>query len=103
MNKQELLNEYKKQDDKMCLSRIIDKIQTSKSKEKLEVTDFLDMYQVALVGNFLRKNKIQNYQLYGGYDEAERKVAIIFPQKFDEKMLNKNYGKILKIVRVLFI
>lgn len=95
------LNEYKKQDDKMCLSRLLDKIEASKSKDKIETTDFLDMYQVALVENFLRKIKFENYQLYGGYDEAERKVAIIYPKKIDKKMLEKNYSKILKIVRVL--
>lgn len=101
MNKQELLNEYKKQDDKMCLSKLLDKIEACKSKNKLETTDFLDMYQVSLVENFLRKIKFQNYKLYGGYDDAERKVAIIYPEKYDEKMLEKNYGNILKIVRVL--
>lgn len=95
------LNEYKKQDDKMCLSRLLDKIEASKSKDKIETTDFLDMYQVALVENFLRKIKFENYQLYGGYDEAERKVAVIYPKKIDKKMLEKNYSKILKIVRVL--
>ena len=101
MNKQDLLNEYKRQEDKMCLSKILDKIEASKTKEKIETTDFLDMYQVALVENFLRKIKFENYKLYGGYEEAERKVAIIYPDKYDEKMLEKNYGKILKIVRVL--
>lgn len=101
MNKQEILNEYKRQEDKMCLSKILDKLESSKLKEKIETTDFLDMYQVSLVENFFRKIKFENYKLYGGYDEAERKVAIIYPEKYDEKMLEKNYGKILKIVRVL--
>ena len=53
MNKQEILNEYKRQEDKMCLSKILDKLESSKLKEKIETTDFLDMYQVALVKNFL--------------------------------------------------
>lgn len=101
MNKQEILSEYKRQEDKMCLSKILDKIEASKAKEKIESTDFLDMYQVSLAENFFRKIKFENYKLYGGYDEAERKVAIIYPEKYDEKMLGKNYDKILKIVRVL--
>ena len=62
-----------------------------------DYTDFLDMYQVSLVENFLRKAKIQNYKLYGGYAEAERKILIIYPEKFDDNMLQKNYNKILKI------
>ena len=64
MDKQQLLKEYRKQEDKMCLSQILDKI---------EFSDFLDMYQVALVENFFRKIKFENYKLYGGYEEAERK------------------------------
>ncbi len=101
MNKQEILNEYKRQEDKMCLSKVLDKMEASKAKDKIETTDFLDMYQVALVENFLRKIKFENYKLYGGHEEAERKVVIIYPEKYDEKMLEKNYSKILKIVRVL--
>lgn len=101
MDKQQLLKDYKKQEDKICLSQVLDKIEFSKARDKIEHTDFLDMYQVALVENFLRKIKFENYKLYGGYEEAERKVAIFYPEKYDEKMLEKNYNKIVKIVRVL--
>lgn len=101
MDKQQLLKEYKKPEDKICLSQVLDKIEFSKTKEKIEYTDFLDMYQVSLVENFLRKIKFENYQLYGGYEEAERRVLIVYPEKYDEKMLEKNYNKILKVVRIL--
>lgn len=97
---QEFLKEYKKQEDKMCLAQIVDKINFSKQKEKIEYTDFLDMYQVSLVQNFLRKIKFENYKLYGGYEDAERKILIIYPDKYNEAMLNKNYSKFFKIVRV---
>lgn len=100
MNKQDLLKDYKKQDDKLCLSQVLDKIEITSKREKIEYTDFLDMYQVSLVEGFLRKNQFKNYKLYGGYEDAERKVLITYPEKFDDKMLEKNYNKILKIVRV---
>lgn len=100
MDKQQLLKDYKKQEDKICLSQVLDKIEFSKTREKIEYTDFLDMYQVSLVENFLRKINIKTYQLYGGYEEAERKVLFVYPEKYDDKMLEKNYDKILKIVRV---
>ena len=57
MNKQQLLNEYKRQEDKICLAQVLDKIEFSYSKGKIEYTDFLDMYQISLVENFLRKIK----------------------------------------------
>lgn len=100
MNKQELLKDYKKQEDKMCLSQVLDKIEFSKTREKIEKTEFLDMYQISLVQNFLRKNKIENYKLYGGYEDSERKILIIYPEKYNEDMLKKNYNKMLKIIRV---
>lgn len=101
MDKHQLLKDYKKQEDKICLSQVLDKIEFSKTREKIEYTDFLDMYQVSLVENFLRKIKFENYKLYGGYEEAERRILIIYPEKYDEKMLEKNYNKIVKIVRII--
>lgn len=100
MNKQEILKNYRKQEDKICLSQVLDKIEFSKTREKLESTDFLDMYQVALVENLLRKIQFKNYKLFGGYEQAERKILIIYPDKYDENMVAKNYNKLLKIVRV---
>lgn len=100
MNKQDLIKDYKKQEDKLCLSQVLDKIEMSERRGKIEYTDFLDMYQVALVENFLRKMQFQKYKLYGGYEEAERKVLIIYPEEFDDNMLKKNYDKILKVIRI---
>ena len=101
MNKQDFLKDYRKQEDKMLLAQVLDKIEFVKTRGKLEYTDFLDMYQISLVENFLKKMKFENYKLYGGYEEAERKVLIIYPDKYDEIMLEKNYSKILKVVRVI--
>jgi len=99
-NKQELLKDYKKQEDKMCLAQILDKIEIAKKTNKIEYTDFLDMYQVALVQNFLRKIQFTNCKLYGGYEDAERKIAIIYPEDYTESMLQKNYTKILNVIRI---
>ena len=57
----------------MLLAQVLDKIEFVKTRGKLEYTDFLDMYQISLVENFLKKIKFENYKLYGGYEEAERK------------------------------
>lgn len=97
-NKKELLKDYKKQEDEMCLSKILDKIEFTKIKNEIECTEFLDMYQVSLVENFFRKIKYTNYKLYGGYNEAERKIAIIYPEKYNEERIH--YDQIIKIVRI---
>ena len=100
MNKQDLLKDYRKQEDKICLSQVLDKIEFMRMKEKIEYTDFLDMYQISLVENFLKKINFEHYKLYGGYEDAERKILIVYPEKYNENMLEKNYPKILKVVRV---
>ena len=52
MNKQDFLKDYKKQEDKMLLAQVLDKIEFVKTRGKLEYTDFLDMYQTSLVEIF---------------------------------------------------
>lgn len=100
MNKQDILKDYKKQEDKMCLAQVLDKIEISNKKGKIEYTDFLDMYQVSLVENFFKKIKFENYVLFGGYENAERKILIVYGDKYDETMIQKNYGKMLKVVKI---
>lgn len=101
MDKQKILSEYKKQEDKILLAQILDKIEFSKQREKLEYTDFLDMYQVSLVKNFMKKIDFENCVLYGGSENSERKVLIIYPEKYNMTMIEKNYSKIIKIIRIL--
>ena len=52
MNEQEILNTYKKQEDKICLAQVLDKIKLSQKKNIIQNTNFLDMYQIALIKNF---------------------------------------------------
>lgn len=100
MNKKDILSEYKKQEDKICLSQVLEKVEKSNSQQKIESTDFLDMYQISLVECFLKKNKIVNYEFFGGCNNSERRILVIFPEKYTKEMLQKNYSKMLKIVRV---
>ncbi|MBR3256034.1 MAG: hypothetical protein IKF97_07540 [Clostridia bacterium] len=100
MEKQELLKEYKNQDDKILLSFILDKIKFVTTKNKIENTNFLNMQQIDLVEVFLKKIKYTNYILWGGYETAERKVLILYPDKLNENMVSKNYSKIMNIVRI---
>ena len=101
MNKQDILKDYKKQEDKICLSQVLDKVEFSSSRKSIENTDFLDMYQVSLVENFLRKNKIENCILYGGYEEAERKMLICYPERTSEDVLKEEINNLFKVVRIV--
>ncbi len=83
--------------ENIILAQLSDKARQAEEKNKIEATDFLDMYQVHLAKNFIAKNCIDNVVLYGGYEDSERKVAVFYPKdSFD----NLDESQILQIVRI---
>ena len=53
----EVLNDYKNKDEKMLLAEVLDKIENTNNRNKIEHTDFLDLAQNELVQKFLNKQK----------------------------------------------
>ena len=100
MEKREILNDYKKQEDKILLAKVLDKIDIADKRNTVETTDFLDMYQISLVESFFKKISFKDYIFYGGYEQAERKVLIVYSQKYDESMIDKNKQSKIEIVRI---
>lgn len=96
----EILNEYKNKEEKMLLAEIFDKAENTDKKNKIEYTDFLDMSQIKLVQNFIHKQGVSNYILTGGFEEAERKIFIFYPEKFNEQVVKKNIQNIIQIIRI---
>lgn len=100
MNKQELLKDYKNQEEKLLLAKVLDKLEFSKSKNKIENTDFLNLYEQDLIDKFLKKIKYTNYYFFGGIGDAERKILIIYPEKLTEEMARKNHSKIIGVIKI---
>lgn len=73
----EVLNDYKNKDEKMLLAEVIDKIENTNNRNKIEHTDFLDLAQNELVQKFLNKQKVENYIKYGGFRSREKNVYIL--------------------------
>lgn len=96
----DILNEYKEKDDKILLAQVLDKIELSEKKNKIEHTDFLNLAQIELVQKFINKIKIENYISYGGFETAERKTYIIYPEKFNPIVVQKNISNIISIIRI---
>ena len=90
----------KEKDDKILIAQIDDKITMCENKNKIEYTDFLDLAQIELVQNYIEKLKIENYISYGGFDQAERKMFVIYPERFNSTVVEKNLSNIVKIVRI---
>jgi len=100
MNKSELLTKYIKQEDKLLVSKLIDKIEEVNKKNKIVYTDFLNLYEKSICLKILQEEKI-NYILYGGYKDSEREIYIIYPQKYSEEIVLKNVKNEIKIIRII--
>ena len=100
MIKNQLLEDYRKPEDKILLSQILEKYRNSQDRNKVEYTDFLDMYQIVLVKNFLKKSEINNYVFYGGFENAERNIVIFYPNGYEENEIKKEYIHMCKIIRI---
>ena len=96
----EILNDYREKDDKILLAQILDKVEMVEKKNKIEYTDFLDLAQIELVQKFINKIKIENYICYGGFEQAERKMFVIYPEKFNALVVEKNLSNIAQIIRI---
>lgn len=96
----EILNDYRDKDDKILLAQILDKVESVENKNKIEHTDFLDLAKIELVQKFINKIKIENYMSYGGFEQAERKMFVIYPENFNSVVVEKNLSNIIQIVRI---
>ena len=100
MNKQEILSDYKNQEDKLLLAKVMDKLEITKTRNKIECTDFLNLYEQDLVDKFLKKIKFEKYYFFGGVGEAERKILIVYPEKLTEEMVRKNHSKMISVIKI---
>ena len=100
MNKNEVLQDYKNQEERLLLAKVMDKIDFSKSRNKIENTDFLNLFEQDLIDKFMKKIKFTNYYFFGGAPETERKILVIYPEKLTEEMAKKNHSKIISIIKI---
>lgn len=95
-----ILNRYKSDTDKLLISKIIDKIKFCESKNKIQTTDFLDQMEQKLVENFLKSQNISNYFYTGGFEEAERKILIIYPEKLADIIEKIKLNDYINVIRI---
>ncbi len=93
MEKQEILKQFPKQEDKLLISKIIDKLKFVNNKNQIQYTDFLDTYQQSIVIKALSLIGENKYVLDGGYDEAERKILFMYPEKLKDIFLSEDLNE----------
>ena len=64
MNREELLEKYQEDEDRIFAASIIDKIKIAKTRNQIVVTDFLDMYKKKVATDVLNYSKEKNYIFY---------------------------------------
>jgi len=102
MNKQEVLNKYENEEDKLLISKLLDKIEFVEKKNSIENTDFLDIHQRNILEKVLKIIQYKNYVIYGGYENSERNMIILYPEKLETVFENKlfDYNNILQVMRI---
>lgn len=88
------------QENKLLIAKIEDKIRISKTRNKIVNSDFLNKYQTSYIQKELIKYKEKNFFFYGGYEEAERKVLIVFPNKLEKEDVLNNINEIITAIKI---
>lgn len=101
MEKAEILKKYN-EEEKLLISKVLDKIEFAKTKNKIQNSDFMNLAQQTLIEKILKRLNIKNYIWSGGIEEAERKVLILYPEKLDEIFKENKYNKneVIKVCRI---
>ena len=100
MTDKELLQEYKNQDNRLFVAKVLDKINFTKTKNKIQYTDFLNLYEQEMCLNIVKKLSLNRFYFFGGEENTERKILVIYPEKLTEEMSRKNDSSIISIIRI---
>jgi len=73
------------EEDRVLVSRILDMIDICEKSYQPKFSFFLDERQSALAENVMIEQKYENDKLFGGYDNASRKILAVFPPYYDDE------------------
>ncbi len=86
MDKRDILRKYaSNEEDLLLLARIFDKQELCYKKNYLSETKFLSERELALAAAALRGEKAGQYAAWGGYEGAERKIIVFYPDYSTEQ------------------
>ena len=87
-------------EERLLIAKLTDKIKESKTKNKIVNTDFLNMKQKNIVQKELNRLKENNYIFFGGYEDANMEVLVIYPKKFSKNIVKENLKNIIKVINI---
>lgn len=88
-------------EEKLIIERLNDKVKFCKTRNKVVNTEFLNMYQENIMRKELERIKFKNYIFTGGYEEAESKLLILYPDKLTEDVVKNTIENIMNAIRII--
>ena len=102
MDKAKIIEKYKDEDERLLVSKLLDKITLVDKQNKIQVTDFLSPVELRIVKDVLNLIDCKNYRIFGGVEDSDRNAIVIFPDKLevvfsDDKF---DYNSIFSCIRI---
>lgn len=90
----------KESEEKLIVAKLKDKIRLCKTRNRMIHTEFLNKYQEDVIQKELNHRKEKNYLLFGGYESAESKILILYPDKLTEDIVKGKIKDIIKAIKI---
>ena len=100
MKKEELLDRGYKPEEKLLISKMFDKMELCKQRNRITYTDFLDTYEQKILQKILNSYD-GKYLFCGGTENVERKILVFYPKEIQEDRLNAELENILVGIRIV--
>lgn len=84
LDKEKLLEHVQEQTLRDVMLKILDKADVVLKRHDVKSTDFLTPYEIKAACDILNGIRDIKYMITGGYQEAERKIIVIFPDYLEE-------------------
>jgi len=79
LDKEKFLEHIKDKNQILNMRKLLDKIEITLNKYQVQVTDFMDPYEIRLSRSILNRFADIEYKEIGGIEEAERNIIVIYP------------------------
>jgi len=88
LDRKEMLDRAATPEDRIIIARLLDKIESVKKEHQAAVTEFYDPYQQNLISPVLSEARGIRFLWAGGYEQAERRRLVLFPDYMDAREIN---------------
>lgn len=103
MDKDIVLSKYKKAEEKLLVSKLLDKVSLAEKTGKITDTDFYNESEQNIINNVIKDIGLENYKIYGIAENSDRKMIIIYPENMRELFDSDSfkYETIVSVIRVI--